>query len=68
MKKFKKHLPAPHVTELLVMGGVSAKEQIDSLYSGVSERPVETTFDVNDQWLSVRARTYSELFLIRSTL
>ena len=42
VKKFKKHLPAPHVAELLVMGGVSAKEQIDSLYSGVRGRPDET--------------------------
>ena len=37
MRKFKKHLSAPNISELLVMGGVSAKEQIDSLYAGVSE-------------------------------
>lgn len=37
VRKFKKHLSAPKMSELLVMGGISAKEQIDALYAGVSE-------------------------------
>merc|ERR1719391_496013 len=32
---FKKHLPAPAVKELLVVGGVNVKEQISALASGV---------------------------------
>ena len=35
LELFKKHLPAPAVKELLVVGGVNVKEQISALTSGV---------------------------------
>ena len=34
--RFKKHLPKPQISELLVMGGTNVKDQIDALYAGVS--------------------------------
>ena len=36
LQKFKKHLSNPPVRELLIIGGVAAREQVDSLERGVS--------------------------------
>ena len=41
IQKFKKHLGNnPKIKELLIMGGTSAKDQIDTLMSGVSAKGV----------------------------
>ena len=36
LQKFKKHLSNPAIRELLIIGGVAAREQVESLERGVS--------------------------------
>lgn len=36
LQKFKKHLKNPTVRDLLIIGGVAAREQVDALEKGVS--------------------------------